>query len=315
LASNPVRVHSYSTADIAPSERYEGWRSHWPELDFVTEPLESFHVSSERVLLGQIGFMYTDISSQHWERSKRLADRGRDIISLVVNLDGKAAGTAGKREWAQRPGSGIVFDYAQTSIHDSAGGRSIGISIPRHLLAETGLDLATLHGLMLSREESAMFTSHAFQVREALSRFTEEDAPLLGRSMLDVFVLTLKAAGRTEAPAFREDATTLFLRAESEIRAHLESPALTIANLCRKLGVSRSSLHRAFEARGGVQTYIRDARLDAARHALCKSPLQERIGDIAERLGFSDAAHMSRLFKARFGESPSDCRANALLNR
>ena len=32
---------------------------------------------------------------------------------------------------------------------------------------------------------------------------------------------------------------------------------------------------------------------------------------IAERLGFSDAAHLSRLFRSRFGLSPSDCRAEA----
>lgn len=315
MASDPVRVHSYSTADIAPSERYEGWRSHWPDLDFVTEPLESFRVSSERVLLGQIGFMYTDITSQHWERNRREVDRGRDVISLVVNLDGKAAGTAGKRDWVQMPGSGVVFDYSQSSIHDSAGGRSIGISIPRALLAETGLDLTALHGLTLSPAESAMFTSHAFQVREALPRFTEEDAPRLGQSMLDVFVLTLKAAGRTQAPGFREDPATQMLRAQREIQAHLGSSGLTVANLCRKLGISRSTLHRLFEEGGGVQAHIRDMRLEAARQALLNPGNIERIGDLAERLGFSDAAHLSRLFKARFGETPSDCRARAALTR
>lgn len=315
MASDPVRVHRYSTADIAPAERYDGWRSHWPDLDFLTEPLESFRVSSERVLLGQIGFMYTDITSQHWERKQRQLDHGRDAISLVVNLDGKAAGTAGKRDWVQTPGSGIVFDYSQGSIHDSAGGRSIGISIPRHLLAETGLDLTSLHGVTLTPAESAMFTSHAFQVRESLSRFTQEDTPRLGQSMLDVFVLTLKAAGRTQAPGFREDPATQLLRARREIQAHLGSPALTVANLCRKLGVSRSTLHRLFEASGGVQAYIRDMRLEAARQVLLNPESVERIGDLAERLGFSDAAHLSRLFKARFLETPSDCRARSVLSR
>jgi AraC-like DNA-binding protein len=133
--------------------------------------------------------------------------------------------------------------------------------------------------------------------------------------MLDVLVLALKGASRTEAPGFREDPATLVLRARNEVQAHLGSPSLTVNNLCRKLGVSRSTLHRLFEAGGGVQAYIRDMRLEAARQALLNPENLERIGDLAERLGFSDAAHLSRLFKARFGETPSDCRARAALTR
>ncbi|WP_163117306.1 helix-turn-helix transcriptional regulator, partial [Acinetobacter baumannii] len=91
----------------------------------------------------------------------------------------------------------------------------------------------------------------------------------------------------------------LMLRARKEVQAHLGSPTLTVANLCRKLGVSRSTLHRLFEAGGGVQAHIRDMRLEAARQALLNPDNVERIGDIAERLGFSDAAHLSRLFRAR----------------
>jgi AraC-like DNA-binding protein len=315
LSSQPLRVHHYNADDLAPGDRYDGWRSHWPDIGYETEMLEDFRVSSEIVQLGEIGFMYTDIASQRWKRDRRLVDKGRDAIALVVNLDGKAAGIAGKQDWVQMPGSSVLVDYRQTSLHESAGGRSIGISVPRQLAIEAGLDVDTLHGIVLSPAESAMFTSHAFQVREALPRFTQEDAPQLGRSMLDMMVLSLKAARRTAAPAFREDSATMMLRARREIEENLGSPTLTIVNLCRRLGVSRSTLHRLFEEKGGVQAYIRDIRLDAARQALLNPGNPERIGDLAERLGFSDAAHLSRLFRTRFGETPSDCRARSTLNR
>jgi AraC-like DNA-binding protein len=317
LASQTVRVHRYTTADVAPSDRFDAWQSHWPNVGplFSIEPLEAFRVSSELVRLGEIGFMYTDIASQRWKRDKRLVDMGQDTIAVAVNLDGKAAGIAGRNDWVQMPGSAVLVDHSQTSLHDSAGGRSIGFSVPRQLAIEVGLDIASLHGLVLTPAESAMLTSHMFQVREALPRFAEEDAPRLGRSMLDMLVLTLKGASRTEAHGFREDPATLMLRARKEVQAHLGSPALTVANLCRKLGVSRSTLHRLFEEGGGVQAYIRDMRLEAARQALLNPENPERIGDLAERLGFSDAAHLSRLFKARFGETPSDCRARSPLSR
>ncbi len=310
-------MHRYTTADIAPGDRFDAWQSHWPNAAplFDTEPLEAFRVSSELTRLGEIGFMYTDIASQRWKRDQRLVDMGRDTIAVAVNLDGKAAGIAGRNDWAQMPGAAVIVDHRQTSLHDSAGGRSIGFSVPRQLAIEAGLDVAALHGMVLSPAESAMLTSHMLNVRDALPRFAEEDAHQLGKSLLDVLVLTLKGASRTEARGFREDVATLLLRARQEIHAHLGSSMLTIPNLCRKLGVSRSTLHRVFEPMGGVQTYIRDMRLEAARQTLLNPESVERIGDLAERLGFSDAAHLSRLFKARFGENPSDCRARNLLNR
>lgn len=317
MASQSPRVYRFSSADVKPADRYDAWRSEWQTLAplFVTEPLEEFRVSSELVRLGEIGFLYTDIASQRWKRDKRLVDEGQDGLAVVVNLDGKAAGVAGKTDWLQNPGAAVLVDHSQTSLHDSAGGRSIGFSIPRQMATEAGLDVSSLHGMVLSPMEGAMLTSHMFQVREALPRFALEDAPQLGRSMLDMLVLTLKGANRTDSAGFREDPATLLLRARQEIQAHLGSPSLTVTNLCRKLGVSRSTLHRVFEAGGGVQAYIRDMRLEAARHALLNPENAERIGDIAERLGFSDAAHLSRLFKARFGETPSDCRARSLLSR
>ncbi|WHU02919.1 MULTISPECIES: helix-turn-helix transcriptional regulator [unclassified Sphingomonas] len=319
MASQPVRVHRYTTAQIDAKDRHEVWLSHWPGMTplYHTEPLEQFRISSSIAQLGEIALVFTDISAQRWRRDKRLVDMGNDSMALTVNLDGKAAGVVGKQaqDWVQMPGSAVIVDRQQTSIHDSAGGRSISLSVPRHLAIEAGLDVASLHGTVLNPAEIAMFTSHAMQIREALPRFSEEDAPRLGKSMLDVLVLALKGASRTEAPGFREDPATLVLRARNEVQAHLGSPSLTVNNLCRKLGVSRSTLHRLFEAGGGVQAYIRDMRLEAARQALLNPENLERIGDLAERLGFSDAAHLSRLFKARFGETPSDCRARAALTR
>lgn len=319
MASQPVRVHRYTTADIEAKDRHEVWLNHWPGMTplYHTEPLEQFRISSSIAQLGEIALVFTDISAQRWRRDKRLVDMGNETMALTVNLDGKAAGVVGKhaQEWVQMPGSAVFVDRQQTSIHDSAGGRSISLSVPRHLAIEAGLDVTSLHGMVLTPAEIGMFTSHALQVRDALPRFSAEDAPQLGKSMLDMLVLALKGANRTEASGFREDPATLMLRARKEIDAHLGSSVLTVANLCRKLGVSRSTLHRLFEPTGGVQAYIRDMRLEAARQTLLNPESMERIGDIAERLGFSDAAHLSRLFKARFGETPSDCRARNLLNR
>jgi AraC-like DNA-binding protein len=167
--------------------------------------------------------------------------------------------------------------------------------------------VANLHGLVIGREEAALFYAHLVKLSEALQTISKEDAPRLARTLLDLLVVAVHAAAHAHRDA-PPRMVGMAARARTEIRANLESPSLNVAGLCRRLNISRSTLHRLFESEGGVQTYIRNSRLDAGRIALLDSTNDERIGAIAERLGFSDAAHFSRLFRARFDETPSQCR-------
>jgi AraC-like DNA-binding protein len=153
-----------------------------------------------------------------------------------------------------------------------------------------------------------LFHTHLAKLSEALHLIPPGDAPRLARTLLDLLVVAVHASAGS-ARRTPEPLLGMAARARGEIHANLESPSLSVASLCRRLKVSRSTLHRLFEKEGGVQTYIRNCRLNAARIALLDSDNEERIGAIAERLGFSDAAHLSRLFRARFGETPSQCRA------
>ena len=49
-------------------------------------------------------------------------------------------------------------------------------------------------------------------------------------------------------------------------------------------------------------------RLKRARTALAELDLAEPIGNIAHRFGFSDAPHLSRAFRRRYGMSPREYR-------
>jgi AraC-like DNA-binding protein len=52
-------------------------------------------------------------------------------------------------------------------------------------------------------------------------------------------------------------------------------------------------------------------RLEAAQAMLlCESYREQAIASIAYQCGFKDPAHFSRLFKARYGASPRNCRTN-----
>ncbi|WP_404339435.1 helix-turn-helix domain-containing protein [Sphingomonas sp. MMS12-HWE2-04] len=317
-ATQKFRFHHYSSADIAPGQRHEAWENRfWPSLAplYETRPLTPFGVESAQVQLGEVQLIFASISGQRWERSATIARRREhDALGVNISIDIHAQGRMGARDVVQVPGGAILVDLAQVSVHQSTDGLSIQLLFPRRMALDAGLDVGELHGLMLAPHTAAMLGSHALQLRQALPHMEAHHGVFAGRTLLDLLVLAVHSTGRAESGMAAALASTLAMRARNEIRDNLGSPMLSVATLCRRLRVSRSTLHRLFDEEGGVQAHIRNARLDAARAALLAGGV-ERIGDIAERLGFSDAAHLSRLFRARFGETPSDCRARGFAGR
>ena len=307
-------LHRFSTADLPIGQRHEAWRNRdWPSLapGYRTVPLQPFDTASDRLRIGPLTVLYSRMSAQRWERDAAMVrSHDPDALNVVITLAGQARGVMGARTFRTGAGSVQLCDLAQTSLHESTASRTILASVPRAVAAERGLDVAGLHGIVLRSSAAAMLGPHLLGLREAVPELTEEDGPLLARGFLDLLSVAVASSERGAAGGRSRSAASA-LTARAEVERALGSPSLTIANLCRRLGVSRTSLHRLFEAEGGVQAYIRDRRLEAVRLALADPLNAEPIYALAERFGFSDAAHLSRLFRARYGLTPSDHRAQA----
>jgi AraC-like DNA-binding protein len=99
------------------------------------------------------------------------------------------------------------------------------------------------------------------------------------------------------------------------IEQELDNPALAPIMIANRHGCSLRALHALFaEFSETVSGSIRVARLEKCRSALL-TPHAERIGQIALRWGFSDAAHFSKLFKATYGASPRQFRDRTMGER
>lgn len=105
---------------------------------------------------------------------------------------------------------------------------------------------------------------------------------------------------------------TIMERTRQLIARKLMDTDLTVDNLCRDLGVSRSRLYRLFEADGGIQAYIRRERLLQTRSALSNPHDRRPICRIAEQWGFFDPSGFTRAFRHEFGVSPRDVRSEAV---
>jgi AraC-like DNA-binding protein len=306
-----IPILRYSTSDLPAAERYRDWYERsWPRSGpiYRTEPFEPFNTSWETAQLGPVTFLYTEITGMRWER--RLEDiRTSDFDPIIISMmiDGMAHGDLDGRAFRETAGTFHFHDLARPSLHVSTASRTYSLVVPRPVAAEWFAPLHDLHGLVVGPDAAAMLFSHAAHVRRDLPRFDLAQADQLGRVFLELVALTLAVARPVpQARISAEDA--LRQRGVEEIEKRLGSGEVAVAELCLALGVPKRRLFAAFRPDGGVQAYVMTERLKRARNALSDLERAEPIGNIAHRLGFSDAPHLSRAFRQRYGMTPRDYR-------
>ncbi len=98
------------------------------------------------------------------------------------------------------------------------------------------------------------------------------------------------------------------LAAREYIEAHLDEEGLTAHDVAAHVGISERHLRRLFAAQDtSVADHILQRRLERA-HRLLQDRQARRltIAETAYRCGFSNHAHFSRVFKQRYGMTPSE---------
>jgi AraC-like DNA-binding protein len=182
--------------------------------------------------------------------------------------------------------------------------------IPRNL-APAALLAPGMHGLVLPPEMPAVRLLAAHM--QALLQTAEDlSEPELDAAMQALMMIAAKAAGADLAiegqvvvalqSTVRRTAVEFIERRLQAMQLPIDIDAVASAG-----GVSRATLYRAFDGEGGVNTYIQDRRLHHARSALRRrNAASPTVAHISEEFGFASSSHFSRLFRARYGYSPSE---------
>jgi AraC-like DNA-binding protein len=102
--------------------------------------------------------------------------------------------------------------------------------------------------------------------------------------------------------------TSLLVAARQYMRQHLHRHDLDAEHIATAVHSSRARLYRAFAAQqSSIAAELRELRLQAAREGLERGA--EPIAALAWHCGFAVPATFSRAFRARFGASPQEWRA------
>jgi AraC-like DNA-binding protein len=97
----------------------------------------------------------------------------------------------------------------------------------------------------------------------------------------------------------------------NHITTHYDEPGLGVAAVAEAQDISPRYLQRLIASTGTTFTgRVNELRLQRVFALLTEAHDNERrISDIALDAGFSDISHFNRLFRSRFGDTPSGVRA------
>jgi AraC family transcriptional regulator, positive regulator of tynA and feaB len=124
----------------------------------------------------------------------------------------------------------------------------------------------------------------------------------------------MQLADRHNVAPRRRTTETLLREAVQYVQQNLECPELSPDQIADFMHVSRRTLYHVFELGSETpQALVQRMRLERCREILCHDRTRgANITQLALDFGFSDPAYFTRVFRRRFGITPSQCRAAML---
>lgn len=269
---------------------------------------ESFSANVKAWSLGDLVVTSGRLSPLRWVRSAKAASRdGHDNLSFILLTDGSAEGDAEGRRVSIGPGQIAAFDLGRPFFNNATQTKSLTLGVSRRAMQNVVATLPDLHGRILDGIPGRLVADHLFSLVRFLPVVREADVPVLIKATLGLVagcLASLPAAADEPVLGF-----ALRYRARRHIDQNLGSAELSPDQISRDLGISRSTLNRAFSPTGGVAAYIQGRRLEAVHAILARTDEGRSIAEIAYEFGFASASHFSTAFRNRFGYSPGQARA------
>ncbi len=320
----PCTVEHWSSSELEPAARLAYWHDvahNWVDAQPLA-PGDELDASwsllrSEVCLFGTKRSTAYEMrtGSQHVPPNEDMV-----ILSLLEAGEMQLNGTAGEQH---RAGAGMLGLYApQRKAHYRWGAhaRQTYVALPRReAWACLGRDPGNV---LISPQQSPLAPllssqmAHLARLARLPGALDASEYATLLEATRALALLTLRNLGRQGQPDAEQDArdplhagrhaAALRFMQQNAHRHDLDAAAIAHGAHC-----SRTRLYEAFAARGEtVMGALREARLQRARLLIEQSP-RLNVGALAWRCGFADPSAFSKLFRARFGLSPTEWRLHA----
>lgn len=278
------------------------------EISAITDA--TFYAKVDAYHAGDLMFGSVTSCAQKTQRNAALiASDSLDYFLMQFYVDGQRVARTRRSEQVLSNGDMLMVDMSQQIETDSTAYRSVDLVMPRRVLEPLLLDSDAHAGQRLVAADplTALFRKHLMALYEAAPHMTEAQAFSVQGATL---ALAAAALNGTISPEYASSVrAAAWLPVRKYIEQHLSDLYLTAEQVAMAFGISRATIYRMMEPRGGFVNYLRLRRLHRCRDDLVDPGQSHRtIADIAALWGFSNPSAFSSAFKALFDMSPRDFR-------
>ncbi|MBR0869351.1 helix-turn-helix transcriptional regulator [Bradyrhizobium tropiciagri] len=308
--------HRFSTRELPERMRLPQWRESFARgiVHADIEPLSSttFHADARLHAMHGLRTLALKGSAMRFKRLQSSITDGDDSVGFIVCSRSRSELSQRSHEVELRGGDAIAILHSEPAILTYADGMLLGLALPRDAMAERVTDVEALAMRPIAR------STEAFRLLRAYLRSAFKEGALASprlRGMVVAHIHDLVALSIGEDASLGESTASAVMAARHSavlayIEANFQDPGLSVQTAARGQGISPRYLQRLMASSGSSFTgHVNELRLQQAFKLLTRLDAgPQRISDIALEVGFSDVSHFNRLFRARFGDSPSGVR-------
>ncbi|MGH3756168.1 helix-turn-helix domain-containing protein [Actinophytocola sp.] len=314
----PAVLEVVSTATTSPTNRFEQWEHHVQETCGTLQVLyDRDRFACGRIVTATLADLHVSVISADPHtvvRQPRATGGEPGHVYVTTPLRGFAMVSQDDHQVAVPPGEIVTFDSSRPyTLTMPEPFRMVAVRAQHHSLGLTPDSTRRLKTNSWSSQTGigALASRTLAALGQHLTEFDEASFEPLGSAVASL-VTTLFTERLHFADDPRLDRRTLMASICRTARECLADSELNPAMLARRHSISLRSLQMLFAEHGtSPARWIRDERLHRVRADLANPRLAHlTVAMIGERWGLVDASQVSRLFRAKYGVSPSQYRKN-----
>jgi AraC-like DNA-binding protein len=286
-------------------------------LPFEIEPMHGarFRNVVTMMALPDLGVASGVSQGAMFHRTKALA-RQSDDFTFCITQRGRSINAQRGVEVLMSGGDAFfgASDLLSTSGPLDGAVGCLSLRLPRDALASADIDLDAAFTRPIPRDVETLRLLRGYMgvVRHAATSGSVGAQRLVASHVHDLVALALGEASEFGEIARGRGLQAARLRAiKADVRANLRERELSAETVARRQGVSPSYVRKLFDLTGSsFSAFVLDQRV-ACAHAMLSNPRFAGLGvsAIAYDVGFGDLSYFNRVFRRRYGATPTEVRA------